>query len=149
MKGLRMDSREIDSGAERSMGRNKGALPLLEPVAAQIIDSSFRVHSVLGPGLLESVYETCLAHELNSRGYTVTRQVPMPVVYAGLQMDVGFRLDLVVENSIIVELKATDRMSSVHLAQILTYLKLTDMRLGFLINFNVSRIKDGIRRVIL
>jgi GxxExxY protein len=118
-------------------------------VAGQVVDAAFKVHSVLGPGLLESVYETCLAHELMKRGLQVQRQIVLPVVYDGLRLDAGLRIDLLVEACVVVELKTVENMLPVHKAQILTYLKLSGHRLGLLINFNVSLIKDGIQRFAL
>lgn len=118
-------------------------------MARQIVDAAFAVHSALGPGLLESVYEICLVHELGKRGLKNERQVSLPVVYDGVRLDGGLRLDLVVEGAVVVELKAVDALTDVHIAQVLTYLKLSGHRLGLLINFNVARIKDGIRRVAL
>ena len=121
----------------------------VEAAATHIVDSAFKVHSTLGPGLLESVYETCLRHELKHRGVTSESQVPLPIVYDGLRLDGGLRLDLLVADEIIVEIKAVQTMEPVFDAQLLTYLKLTNRRLGFLINFNVPRIRDGIKRVVL
>jgi GxxExxY protein len=121
----------------------------VDRIATEIVDSAYRVHSELGPGLLESVYEVCLAHELGRRGLKVQRQVGLPVVYDSIRVDAGFRLDLVVDDAVIIELKAVDAVLPVHLAQVLTYLKLGDFKLGFLMNFNVTRIKDGIRRIVL
>ena len=120
-----------------------------EEVARQIVDAAFKVHVTLGPGLLESVYETCLVHELRKRGLPVSTQVTLPIEYDGLVIDSGLRLDLLVEDAVVVELKAAERLLPVHTAQILTYLKLTGHRLGLLINFNVPLIKDGIKRVVL
>jgi GxxExxY protein len=128
----------------------RDALPAgTERVAAQIVDAAFKVHSTLGPGLLESVYEACLVHELEKRDLTVRQQMALPVVYDDLRLDAGLRLDLLVEDQVIVELKAVERFLPVFEAQVLTYLKLTDKRLGLLINFNVPRIKNGIKRLIL
>jgi len=120
-----------------------------ERIAKLIVDSAFTVHKTLGAGLLESVYETCLCHELEKRGLKYKRQVVVPLVYDGIKFSEGFRLDVLVEERIICELKSVEKMENVHLSQVLTYLKLTGNRLGFLINFNVSLIKNGIRRVIL
>ena len=120
-----------------------------ERIAKLIVDSAFTVHKTLGAGLLESVYETCLCHELEKRGLKYKRQVVVPLVYDGIKFSEGFRLDVLVEERIICELKSVEKMEKVHLSQVLTYLKLTGNRLGFLINFNVSLIKNGIRRVIL
>lgn len=121
----------------------------IEPIAAAIVDSALRVHRALGPGLLESVYETCLAHELMQRDIPVLRQVAIPVIYDGMRIETGFRLDLLVGDQVIVEVKSVDRDAPVFLAQLMTYLRLSNKRLGFLINFNVTTIKSGIRRVVL
>lgn len=120
-----------------------------DKVATAVVDSVFRVHSSLGPGLLESVDEICLVHELTKRSLHVQRQVCLPVLYDGLQLDGGLRMDLLVESCVVVELKAVDELHPVHKAQVLTYLKLSGHRLGLLINFNVALIKDGIRRIAL
>ena len=121
----------------------------VDETASAIVDSAFRVHTTLGPGLLESVYEVCLAHELKKRGHSVDRQVALPVEYDGIRLNAGLRLDLLVNDSVIVELKVVDKMNPVYQAQLLTYLKLTGKRLGLLINFNVPLIKDGIKRLAL
>jgi len=121
----------------------------VERVAKLIVDAAFQVHKELGPGLLESVYETCLAYELDHRGVKVERQVALPITYKGVRLDAGLRLDMLVESSVIVELKAVETMIPLFDAQLLTYLKLTQKRLGLLINFNVPLIKDGIKRVVL
>ncbi|KKD35771.1 GxxExxY protein [Limnoraphis robusta CS-951] len=118
-------------------------------VAKQIVDAAFTVHSTLGAGLLESVYEVCLDYELTKRGLRVARQVSLPVIYDDIQLDAGFRLDLLVDQCVIVELKAVPDLLPVHTAQVITYLKLSQHRLGFLINFNVPLIKDGIKRIAL
>jgi GxxExxY protein len=129
---------------------NSDPLPAqTEFAATQIVDAAFQVHSTLGPGLLESVYETCLVHELEQLGLRVQRQIKLPVVYGDLRLESGLRLDLLVADSVVVELKAVEKMLPVFDAQLLTYLKLSGNRLGFLINFNVPRIKEGIRRLIL
>lgn len=121
----------------------------VERVAKGVVDSAFRVHSQLGPGLLESIYEVCIAHELKKIPMKVARQVAVPVVYDGLRFDEGLRLDLVVEDCVLVELKAAEKILPVHNAQVLTYLKLSGLRMGLLINFNVPLIKDGIKRIVL
>jgi GxxExxY protein len=113
-----------------------------------IVDSAFKVHDTLGPGLLESVYEACLAHELRRRGVSLLTQVAIPVVYDTVEIDCGVRLDILVENRVVVEIKSTLKMHPVFEAQLHTYLKLSKLRLGLLINFNVSRIKDGITRIV-
>ena len=123
--------------------------PETDRIAKLVVDSSFKVHTALGPGLLESVYEICLAHELSKRGLKFQAQVAFPVMYDGLRLDAGLRIDLLVEDQLIVEIKAVDEMLPVFEAQLLTYMKLTQKRLGLLINFNVPRIKDGIKRMVL
>ncbi len=120
-----------------------------EQIATAIVSSAFAVHSALGPGLLENVYEVCLCHELTKRGLSFRRQVVVPIVYDGITFQEGLRLDLLVEDLVICELKAAESMNVVFQAQLLTYLKLTGKRLGFLINFNVPLIKNGLKRVIL
>ena len=117
-------------------------------IARQILDAAFRVHRELGPGLLESVYELALDHEIRKRGLRTRRQHPVPVVYDGLVFDEGFRADLMVEDRVIVELKSVEHVQPVHKKQLLTYLRLTGMRLGLLINFGAALLKDGIFRVV-
>ncbi len=107
------------------------------------------MHRALGPGLLETAYERCLVFELSSRGLTVVRQVELPIIYEGFTLDAGYRLDILVEGQIIIEVKAVDALTRVHHAQMMTYLKLSGHRLGFLMNFNVSMFKDGVKRIIL
>lgn len=123
--------------------------PETETIAKEIVDSAFKIHSALGPGLLESVYEACLCHELNKRGIAFKSQVSLPVLYDGIRLDAGLRLDLLVADRVIVELKAVERMNPLFSAQLQTYLKLTGHRLGLLINFNVVVIKEGIKRIVL
>ncbi len=127
----------------------RGVSNEVDAVARQVVDAAFTIHSALGPGLLEGVYEVCLAHELRSRGLSVERQIALPVVYRGVRVEAGLRLDLLVANCVIVEVKAVETLLSVHKAQVLTYLKLAHHRLGLLINFNVPTIKEGLRRIIL
>ena len=121
----------------------------VDQIATQVVDAAFAVHSALGPGLLESVYETCLAYELGKRGLKIERQKTLPVIYGSLELEAGLRLDLLVEESVVVELKAVELILPIHISQLLTYLKLSGHRLGLLINFNVTRIKDGIKRLAL
>jgi GxxExxY protein len=116
-------------------------------VAKQIVDAAFRVHTSLGPGLLESAYETVLAYELESRGLRVVRQQAVPIVYHGTRIEMGFRADLIVEDLVIVEIKSVEAVAPVHKKQLLTHLRLGDKRVGLLINFNVALIKDGITRI--
>ncbi len=130
--------------------KNYKSIPLeIEKFSKPILDSAYTVHTKLGPGLLESIYEMCLAHELKKRGTRCERQVPLPVVYDDLKIEGGFRIDLLVENCIIVELKSQEDLLPVHEAQLLTYLKLANLRLGFLLNFNVISLKSGIKRKVL
>jgi GxxExxY protein len=119
----------------------------LNSISGAIIGAAVEVHRHLGAGLLESAYEACLAHELHARGMLFATQVPLPVVYKGRQLDVGYRLDLVVEHAVIVELKSIEQFDRIHTAQMLSYLRLSGLRLGLLINFNVPKLVDGIRRV--
>ena len=120
-----------------------------ERIAREIVDSAFKVHKTLGPGLLESVYEVCMRSELTRRGLSVETQLDIPIHYDDILIKAGFRLDMLVEKEIIVELKAVEQMHPVFDAQIMTYLKLMNRRIGFLINFNVPLIKNGIKRIIL
>ncbi|MBW8011239.1 MAG: GxxExxY protein [Chloroflexi bacterium] len=120
-----------------------------ESIAKSIVEAAFAVHSQLGPGLLENIYEVCFCHELEKKGLIVERQVSIPIVYDGITFDEGIRLDVQVEKLVICELKAVEKMKPVFTAQLLTQLKLTNKRLGFLINFNVPLIKQGIKRIIL
>jgi GxxExxY protein len=118
-------------------------------VATTILDAAFEVHKTLGPGLLESVYEACLIYELREKGLIVENQVIVPVHYKDITLEMGLRLDIVVDNTVIIEVKAIDELAPVHEAQILTYLKLTSHRVGYLINFNSYHLKDGIKRLAL
>jgi GxxExxY protein len=120
----------------------------LSDITDIIIASAIRVHRELGPGLLESAYEPCLMYELVEEGLQVERQKPLPVIYKGVSLDCGYRLDLVVEDKIILELKAVEKILPIHEAQILSYLKLSGCRLGFLFNFHVDVLKNGIRRIV-
>ena len=120
----------------------------LNDISGSILDCALKVHSALGPGLLESVYEACLNYELRKRGVSVERQRPFPVIYDSVTIDLGFRIDLLVEDSVIVEVKAVERFAPIHEAQLLSYLKLTGLRLGLLLNFNVHHMKDGVRRMV-
>ncbi len=140
----------MEDRAENRTGRRYGesTTPEMERIATQIVDAAFKVHSALGPGLLESVYETCLEYELLKRGLRVERQKKVTIRYDDVELDDALRLDLLVEALVLVEVKAVETMHPVFTAQTLTYLKLTERRLAFLINFNVVRIKDGIKRLI-
>jgi GxxExxY protein len=118
-------------------------------VSGAIVDAAFKVHTALGPGLLESAYEACLAHELRKRGYDVVTQVLLPVVYDGQIIDAGYRLDLMVNDLVIMELKAAEKVLPIHEAQLLSYLKLSGKPIGLIINFNVQHLRDGITRRVL
>ena len=120
-----------------------------EYIASQIVDSSLKVHRYLGPGLLEKVYEKCLCYELESRGLVVERQVKLPIVYGSMTFDEGLILDLLVEDLVICELKAVETVNPYWNAQIISHLKLAKLNLGFLINFNVSLMKDGLKRFVV
>lgn len=122
---------------------------VLEDLTEQIIGAAIDVHKQLGPGLLESAYEQCLCHELHLRGIEFQRQVPLPVTYKGLKLDCGYQLDLVVEDAVVLELKAVEKILPVHEAQLLTYLKLAGKRVGLIINFNVEILTRGIVRKVL
>ena len=121
----------------------------LEDMGRQVVDSAFKVHKELGPGLLKSVYEACMLRELSKRSVGVRRQVPVPIIYDGETLDAALKVDLLVGEVVIVEIKAVDKIIPLHQAQLLTYLRLSQKRLGFLINFNVKLIRDGIRRMVL
>lgn len=112
-----------------------------------IIGCGMRVHTALGPGLLESAYEECLYYELKKKGLNVGKQVPLPLVYEEVQLDCVYRLDLIVENKVIIEVKSVESINPIHSVQLLTYLKLTDCKLGLILNFNVLHLKEGIKRV--
>ena len=115
----------------------------------RVLNAAFVVHSALGPGLLESVYETCLAEELRLAGLRAERQVVIPVRYGDVRLETGFRLDLLVENAVVVEVKSIDALASIHVAQVLTYLRFSGVRLGYLINFNTVMLKTGLRRLVM
>ena len=121
----------------------------INDLTGQIIGAAIEVHKALGPGLLESAYEECLSRELYLRNIPFSRQKEIPVEYKGCKLDCGYRLDLVISNQIVLELKAVDRLEPIHKAQLLTYLKLAELKIGLLINFNVPVLKDGIRRMVL
>ena len=131
---------------------HEGTEPLpatTERVGRAVLNAAFAVHKALGPGLLESVYEACLAEELQQAGLAVERQAGVPVTYGAVRMDVGYRLDLLVERAVVVEIKSIDALASIHTAQVLTYLRFSGVRLGYLINFNTVMLKRGLRRLVL
>jgi GxxExxY protein len=118
-------------------------------ISREILDSAYKVHSKLGPGLLESAYRTCLSYELRKKGLIVEEEKPLPLIYEEIHLDCGYRLDILVENKVIVELKTVEEFNEVHVAQLLTYLRFSEKHLGLLLNFYVKSLKDGIRRIIL
>jgi len=117
-------------------------------ISKLVFDSALKVHQKLGPGLLESAYEECLVHELKKSGLKIEKQKALPLVYEDIKLEVGYRIDIMIENKFIIEIKAVEALNDVHLAQVLTYLKLSNCKLGMLINFNVALIKNGIKRVV-
>ncbi len=119
-----------------------------EPIAREIVDSAIRVHTRLGPGMLESAYQACMEYELAKRSLAVQKQVPMSLQYDDLVLDVAYRLDIVVENAVVVELKSVQQLQPIHTAQLLSYLRAGDYRMGFLLNFNTVHMRDGIKRVV-
>jgi GxxExxY protein len=135
------------------MFESAAAKPATRPLTANevsryIVTAALKVHSALGPGLLESAYEACLAHELRKAGLKVETQVGLPVVYDGIKLDIGYRIDMLVNDLVVVELKSVEEISRVHVAQMLSYMKLSKKSLGLIINFNVFRLKDGIKRLV-
>ena len=123
--------------------------PEVELVGKKLLDAAFKVHTNLGPGLLESVYEACLAYEIRKSGLSVETQVALPVIYDNVRIDAGLRIDMVVEKCVIVELKSVDTMNPVYEAQLLTYLKIANFRLGYLINFNIPHLRNGFKRMVI
>ncbi len=122
---------------------------LYEELTDSILKCAYKVHTTLGPGLLESAYEECLYFELDKAGLQVKKQKPMPLVYEGRKLDLGYRIDMLVEDKVILEIKSVEALNPVHFAQVMTYLKLSECRIGFLINFNVVSLKEGIQRIII
>ncbi len=120
----------------------------LNDITYKIIGAAYEVHKALGPGLLESTYEICLIHRLTQKGLTVENQKPLPVVFQGIRLNAGYRIDLLVENQVIIEIKSVEALTPVHYAQLLTYLKLSGRKVGLLINFNVPDLKQGLKRMI-
>jgi GxxExxY protein len=121
----------------------------IEDVFRKVLNCSFKIHTSLGPGLLESVYVECLYYEMIQSGLAVEKQKALPLTYENVKLEAGFRIDLFVENQVIIEVKSIDSLAEIHMAQILTYLRLSECKLGLLVNFNVTHLKDGIKRVIL
>jgi GxxExxY protein len=120
----------------------------IEAAAKQVVDCAFKVHTALGPGLLETAYEACLAYELTLRNVSVRRQVAMPLRYDGVELEVGYRLDVLADGQIVIEVKSCEKLLPIHLAQLVSYLKLGQYKLGFLLNFNSLHMQQGIRRVV-
>ncbi len=120
----------------------------INEVTGEIVDAAMRIHRSLGPGLLESAYEACLAYELRKRGLVVETQVPLPVVYEDVRLEVGYRMDLIVEHAVVVEIKSNESVLPIHKAQLISYLKLSGHKVGLLINFNVELLKDGVTRMV-
>lgn len=117
-------------------------------IAKKVFNTALKIHKELGPGLLESAYEECLFYELKKAGLLVQKQKPLPLIYKGVKMELGYRADLLIENKLIIEVKSVEALNDIHLAQVLTYLRLADCKLGLLINFNVVLIKNGFRRIV-
>ncbi len=153
MERMRMSPTEVAAAAvEREKVRKyqTEVAEKLRPITGKIVDAAYNVHKELGPGLLESVYEACMVYELEQRGLGVRRQVAVPVIYrSALNFDEAYRLDLLVEGKVVVELKAVEKVSAVHKAQLLTYMKLSGHKVGLLLTFNAALMKDGITRMIL
>lgn len=120
----------------------------IDEITGQIIAGAIKVHSVLGPGLLESAYEACLAYEIQKRGLALERQKSLPVIYDGVTMDLGYRIDILVDHRVVVEVKAVERQLPIHEAQLLSYLRLSGMKVGLLLNFHVLHMKEGIKRMV-
>jgi GxxExxY protein len=120
----------------------------LDQITGRIIGAAIEVHKTLGPGLLESAYEACLAYELRQLGYKVEQQKPLPIIYKDVKLDCGYRLDMVVEDLVIIEIKAIEQLAPIHDAQVISYLRLADKRVGLLINFHVSLLKNGVKRIV-
>ena len=139
---------KVEHEAHEGKEGHEGVQSGLEDLSRVVVDAGLKVHRTLGAGLLESVCERCLANELELRGHKVLRQVALPVTYEGMTMEAGFRLDLVVDDAIIIEIKAVEALSRLHEAQILTYLRLSGLGMGFLMNFNVVLFKQGLRRFV-
>ena len=145
-------------GSQRNTGEICYAIDMASPVRSHsvrvneitgaIVNSAMKVHSLLGPGLLESAYQACLAQELRSRGFGVATEVAMPVVYEGHKLEVGYRIDLVVEDRVVVEVKSVEALHPIHQAQLLSYMRLSGIQVGLLINFNVLHLRDGIKRMV-
>ena len=138
----------MTNSPQRRKGRREKIITDINELSKRIIGSAIEVHKLLGPGLLESAYEECLCHELRLQSLSFERQKPLPVKYKGIKLDCGYRLDVVVEDTIILELKSCEKIEPIHKAQLLTYLKLSGIKLGLLLNFNVTLMREGIVRIV-
>jgi len=146
---LRLEKKGVEPQSPQSNRRKRQKKKVNEnDLSKEIIDAAIEVHKALGPGLLESAYEICLERELIIRGLTVKRQVSLPLIYKDIRCDIGHRVDLLVENKVIIEIKSVEALNDVHIAQVLTCLKLSQCKLGLLINFNVKLLKDGLKRLV-
>ncbi len=130
------------------MGKIEKSAEELNQITGEIVDSAFKVHVALGPGLLESAYEACLVYEIRKRGFGVETQVGLPIRYEEVELEVGYRIDILVESCVVVELKAVEEVTRIHEAQLLSYLKMSGNKVGLLLNFNVPKFKDGIKRLV-
>jgi GxxExxY protein len=137
----------MEEGYTAKDAKERQGTPHEDVVARVIIKAALKIHSALGPGLLESAYEACLAHELTQAGLTIRRQVLLPIKYDGMQLDAGYRLDLLADECVVVELKAVERIMPIHTAQLLSHLRLGGFKLGMLLNFHVLHMRDGIKRI--
>ena len=142
------ESLTAEDAEDAEEGRRWGEGVEINQISGQIVDAAMKVHSALGPGLLESAYEACLLFELHRRGLKAVNQVQLPIVYESVRIDAGYRIDLLVEDAVIVELKSVAETMPIHQAQLLSYLKLSGQRLGLLINFNTVHLKDGLTRMV-
>jgi GxxExxY protein len=142
-------TREVTKGTKSQIAQFDGLPDRTEEVASAIVDAAIKIHKSLGPGLLESVYEICLCHELAKRNIPFRRQLPLPVVYEGIRLETGFRIDVLADDCVIAEIKTVECITPLHEAQVLTHLKLSGKRLGFLLNFNVPVMKQGIKRFVI
>ena len=133
---------------QSAFGRSKAMVMNINQLTSKIIGAAIEVHNILGPGLLESAYEECLSHELSIQGVSFEKQKPLSIDYKGKKLDCGYRLDMVVENAVVLELKSCEKIESIHQAQLLTYLKLSELNIGLILNFNVSLMRDGIVRIV-
>jgi GxxExxY protein len=147
MNAKEMNAKEMNAKEMNAKEMNVKEMSVND-ISGEVVDAAMKVHSVLGPGLLESAYQACLAYELRKRGFSVACQVALPIVYEGVHIEEGYRIDMIVENSVVVELKAVSKLVPVNEAQVLSHVKLSGHRVGLLINFHVLHLKDGIKRFV-